>query len=154
MQQEVYYDQNASTAQRSPGTNRHPPPALHRQSSRQFDAYGQMPNATAYVAEDPAATFNASRFDRMNSAFQNSSGAGYPGFDLAGGSQTWNPAAFAGPNTFNTFAPMNNRTRAANARGRANLPAVGFPLALAGWRTEMLTPRRRGWTTRRPRCRA
>jgi hypothetical protein len=122
-QHDFYYGQ---TAARSPGAQRHQQPTLHRQSSRNFDVYNQMPNSAPFPSDDSATgTFDAGRYDRINNAFQNGAATGYPGFDMGGVSQTWNPAAFAGPNGFNTFAAVNRRQQTTATRGRT-LPQVSF----------------------------
>lgn len=86
--QDMYYDHPTS---RSPGSQRHqpqqpqPPPQsqqqqqLHRQASRQFDAYGSMPSSAVY--DDFAARYE-SRPERMN--------PGMPVNAYGYDAQTWN----------------------------------------------------------------
>ncbi|CAL8579623.1 Peptidyl-prolyl cis-trans isomerase pin4 [Xanthoria parietina] len=113
---DMYYDPSAS---RSPGAQRHQQPTLHRQPSRQFDAYAQMQNAQMqnpiYQPEDTTARFDGNRFDRINPTMQ---GAAY-GYEIPS-AQTWNPNAFAGPNGFPAFGAT-GRMRPA-PRGRSALP--------------------------------
>ncbi|KAJ5148473.1 hypothetical protein N7448_000051 [Penicillium atrosanguineum] len=80
-QSDMYHDPSA----RSPGSQRHQQP-LHRQPSRQFDAYGPMP-VNPY--EDQMARYETARLERLNPSMQNNSYA----YDLSG-SQTWNPNGF------------------------------------------------------------
>ncbi|KAI4271547.1 MAG: hypothetical protein L6R38_006839 [Xanthoria sp. 2 TBL-2021] len=113
---DMYYDQPAS---RSPGAQRHQQPTLHRQPSRQFDAYAQMQNAQMqnpiYQPEDTTPRYDGNRFDRINPTMQ---GAAY-GYDMQS-AQTWNPNAFAGPNGFPAFGAT-GRMRP-TPRGRSALP--------------------------------
>ena len=117
--QDMYYDQASS---RSPGSHRHQQQTLHRQPSRQFDAYGQMPS-TLYTPEDHASRYDTNRFDRMNATLQN---GGY-GYDLTG-AQSWNPGAFGGVNAFNAFGATGRMKP--NSRGRTGLPSVRLPSCL------------------------
>jgi hypothetical protein len=110
--QDMFYDQAAS---RSPNSHRVAPQTLHRQPSRQFDAYNQMPN-TLYGPEDHS-RYDTNRYDRMNPVLQ---GGGY-GYELPQ-AQTWNPNAFGGGHGFNAFGAT-GRMKAAS-RGRSGLPAV------------------------------
>ena len=112
--QEVFYDQGGS---RSPGSQRHQPQSVHRQSSRQFDAYGQMPNPL-FNPDDQPQRFETNRFDRMNTAMPT---GGFGGYDISG-AQTWNPTAFGGSPAFSTFGAT--RTMKPVTRGRTNLPSV------------------------------
>ncbi|KAI4246695.1 MAG: hypothetical protein L6R42_009826, partial [Xanthoria sp. 1 TBL-2021] len=110
-QHDMYYDQPAS---RSPGAQRHQQPTLHRQPSRQFDAYAQMQNPI-YQPEDTTPRYDGNRFDRINPTMQ---GAAY-GYEMPS-AQTWNPNAFAGPNGFSAFGAT-GRMRP-TPRGRSALP--------------------------------
>jgi hypothetical protein len=89
-QGDMYYDPLSA---RSPGSHRHQQQTLHRQSSRQFDAYGQMPSGL-YTADDHAARYESNRFDRINATMQ----ASNYGYDMPG-PQTWNASGFGGANT-------------------------------------------------------
>lgn len=109
---DLYYDQPAS---RSPGSHRHQPQTLHRQPSRHFDAYGQMPNSM-YTPEDHGMRYEANRFDRMNASVQN----GYSYEQL--GAQTWTSNPFAVNNHFPTFAGTGRMKTV--SRGRTGLPTV------------------------------
>ena len=113
--QDMYYDQSSS---RSPGAHRHQQQTLHRQPSRQFDAYGQMPPAM-YVPEEPSSRYETNRFDRMNNTMQ---GGGYA-YDPTGGAQTWNPTAFGGGNNFPQYGGATGRMKS-QTRGRTALPTV------------------------------
>lgn len=109
---DLYYDQPAS---RSPGSHRHQPQTLHRQPSRQFDAYGQMPS-TMYTPDDHGMRYDATRFDRMNApTVQN-------GYSYELGAQTWNSNPFTANNHFPTFAATGRMKTV--TRGRTGLPAV------------------------------
>ena len=108
--QETYYDHSSS---RSPGSHRYQPQTLHRQPSRQFDAYGQMPTPL-YTPDDHNSRYD--RFDRMNAAMP----GGY-GYELPG-AQTWNPSAFGGGNNFPAFGATGRMK--STSRGRTALPTV------------------------------
>ncbi|KAL9601642.1 MAG: hypothetical protein Q9219_002362 [cf. Caloplaca sp. 3 TL-2023] len=108
---DLYYDQSSS---RSPAIHRHQQQTLHRQPSRQFDAYGHMPNAM-YQPEDPAPRYDGNRFDRINPTMQ---GGAY-GYDMPS-AQTWNPTAFGGANGFPTFGATGRMKPM--PRGRSALP--------------------------------
>jgi hypothetical protein len=111
--QDMYYDQSSS---RSPGAHRHQQQTLHRQPSRQFDAYGQMPSAI-YTPEDHSSSFGSNRFDRMAAGVPN----GSYGYDM-GAAQTWNPNAFGGGQGFNTFGATGRMKPV--TRGRTGIPNV------------------------------
>ncbi|KAF2086920.1 hypothetical protein K490DRAFT_74119 [Saccharata proteae CBS 121410] len=110
----MYYDNPQS---RSPGAHRHQPQTLHRQPSRQFDAYGQLPQGL-YTADDHAQRYDAPRYnERLNATIH----SGYGGYEH-GGNQTWNGNAFGGSNT---LAAINATTRMKpQTRGRSALPAA------------------------------
>lgn len=110
---EMYYDQPSS---RSPGAHRHQQQTLHRQPSRQFDAYGQMPN-NIYAPDDHTLRYDGNRFDRMNATMQ---GGGY-GYEMPS-AQTWNPSAFGGGNNFPNFGASGRMK--STSRGRSALPTV------------------------------
>lgn len=110
---EMYYD-NPS---RSPGTHRHQQ-TLHRQPSRQFDAYA-APSNGLYTAEDHAAHNYLPRYngDRLNATLHSN----YGGYDL-GGSQAWNTF---NANHNNTLTAIGATTRMkSSSRGRSALPTV------------------------------
>ncbi|KAL1627196.1 Peptidyl-prolyl cis-trans isomerase pin4 [Neofusicoccum ribis] len=109
----MYYDNPSS---RSPGSQRHQPQTLHRQPSRQFDAYGQLSQQGLYTPEDHQARYDQGRYnDRLNATIH----AGYGGYEL-GGAQAWNANAF-GQN--NSLAAINATTRMKpQTRGRSALP--------------------------------
>ncbi|OJD22555.1 hypothetical protein ACJ73_06097 [Blastomyces percursus] len=114
---DMYHDNPSS---RSPGSQRHHPhQQLHRQSSRQFDAYGPM---TTGLYDDPMTRYDPARLDRLNPALQGNSYA----YDMSG-SQTWNSNGFG---TTNTLSGIGSGTGAStgrmkpSARGRTGLPAT------------------------------
>lgn len=106
-QQDMYHD-NA----RSPGNQRHQQP-LHRQPSRQFDAYGTMPN-NPY---DEQMRYESARLERLNPSIQNNYG-----YDISG-SQTWNPNGFANAQTLGGIRSASASLKP-TARGRSGLPTV------------------------------
>ena len=112
--QDMFFDQAAS---RSPGSQRHQQQSLHRQTSRQFDAYGQMPNPL-FMTEDQGQRYPPSRFDNLSS---NLPSGGY-GYDM-NATQTWNPNAFSNSQTFNAFG-ANARMKPNIRSGRSALPNV------------------------------
>ena len=112
---DMYYD-NPS---RSPGSPRHPSQTLHRQPSRQFDAYGQLPQGGLYTAEDHAHArgYEPPRnYDRLNATIH----SGY-GYDM--GAPAWNTNAFSQSNPLSTLGGAPGRMRQ-SGRGRSALPAV------------------------------
>ncbi|KAJ5775045.1 uncharacterized protein N7511_000056 [Penicillium nucicola] len=106
--QDMYHD-----AARSPGSQRHQQP-LHRQPSRQFDAYGPMP-VNPY--EDQMARYDSARLERLNPSLQNNYG-----YDISG-SQTWNPNGFANAQSLGGIRSASASLKP-NARGRAGLPTT------------------------------
>ena len=112
-QADMYYDQPHS---RSPILNRLPQPTSHNQPSRPFDVYGQMP-AAMWANDDQSARFEPNRFDRMNNTLTSNYN-----YDLQN-NQTWNPGAFGGVNSFNTFGGATARLKP-TVRGRTGLPTV------------------------------
>ena len=110
--QEMYHENPSS---RSPGSQRHQQP-LHRQPSRQFDAYGPMPSN---IYEDPMPRYDGNRLERLNSLHGNTYG-----YDISA-SQTWNPVGFNGPHTLGSIGTATGRMKP-NARGRTGLPTVCF----------------------------
>jgi hypothetical protein len=112
---DMYYDNSGS--QRSPGSHRQQQPhGLHRQTSRQFDAYGQMP-APGYGQDDHNGRYDTNRYDRLNNPMVGSNQYAY---DMAG-SQTWNPSGFGG---HHTIGGLGNTGRMKPSRGRSALPTV------------------------------
>ncbi|KAF1983412.1 hypothetical protein K402DRAFT_406879 [Aulographum hederae CBS 113979] len=90
---------------------------LHRQPSRQFDAYGALPSGL-YTAEDHAAQNYIPRYnDRLNATLHSNYGA----YDM-GGAQAWNTFGGHGQNN-NNLAALGATTRMKpSARGRSTLP--------------------------------
>ena len=116
--QDIFQDQSAS---RSPGAQRYQTQqTLHRQPSRQFDVYGQMPNPL-FAHDDHNQRFEPNRFDRLGTAGLPSAGYSY---DMNGPPQTWNPSAFSNPHPLGAFGAT-GRLKAAQ-RGRGPLPSVSF----------------------------
>ncbi|KAI9714730.1 MAG: hypothetical protein M1820_000019 [Bogoriella megaspora] len=110
---DMYYD-NSTT--RSPGSHRHQQQTLHRQQSRQFDAYGQLPTGL-YTADDHASRFEPPRFnDRLNNTIHGN----YGGYDI-GPTQTWNNSTF-GQN--NNLAALGATQRRNQSRTRGALPSA------------------------------
>lgn len=109
--QDMYHDHSA----RSPGSQRHQQP-LHRQPSRQFDAYGPMPTN---MYEQDQMRYESARLERLNPSLQNNYG-----YDISG-SQTWNPNGFANAQTLGGIRSASASLKP-NARGRAGLPTVCF----------------------------
>lgn len=110
--QEMYHEHPSA---RSPGSQRHPQ-TLHRQPSRQFDAYGPM---SVNFYEEPMARYDTGRLDRLNPSVQESAYA----YDLTG-SQTWNPNGFANPQGLGSIRSASSSLKTTNSRGRAGLPTV------------------------------
>lgn len=109
---DMYHDNPSA---RSPGSQRHQQP-LHRQPSRQFDAYGPMP---VNIYDDPMARYDTARLKRLNPSLHSNSYA----YDL-GGSQTWNPNGFANPQTLGGIRSASASMKATSRGGRAGLPTV------------------------------
>ncbi|KAJ5795327.1 hypothetical protein N7457_001926 [Penicillium paradoxum] len=109
-QPDMYHDHSA----RSPGSQRHQQP-LHRQPSRQFDAYGPMPTN---MYEQDQMRYESARLERLNPSLQNNS----YGYDISG-SQTWNPNGFANAQTLGGIRSASASLKP-NARGRTGLPTV------------------------------
>ncbi|EKV11118.1 hypothetical protein PDIG_52610 [Penicillium digitatum PHI26] len=105
----MYHDHSA----RSPGSQRHQQP-LHRQPSRQFDAYGPMPTN---MYEQDQMRYESARLERLNPSLQNNYG-----YDISG-SQTWNPNGFANAQTLGGIRSASASLKP-NSRGRAGLPTA------------------------------
>ncbi|GIJ85191.1 hypothetical protein Asppvi_004047 [Aspergillus pseudoviridinutans] len=110
--QEMYHDNSSA---RSPGSQRHQQP-LHRQPSRQFDAYGPMP---VNLYDDSMARYDTGRLERLNPSLHNSSYA----YDLPG-SQTWNPNGFANAQTLGAIRSASASLKTTSRTGRAGLPTT------------------------------
>lgn len=111
--QDMYHDHSSA---RSPGSQRHQQP-LHRQPSRQFDAYGPMP---VNLYDDPMARYDTARLERLNPSLHTNSYA----YDL-GGSQTWNPNGFANPQALGGIRSASSSLKTTTrGGGRAGLPTV------------------------------
>ena len=153
---EMYYE---NAPGRSPGVNRLQPQILHRQPSRQFDAYGQLggqmsnsmftnpPTSSTPTIDEHTPRFEAPRYnDRLNATMHShfgmasGGGGGGPGgiggpgggYDMSG-LTSWNANAFS---QSNTLAPVGSAATARfkpNARGRAGLPPVRFWFSAAHW---------------------
>ncbi|KAL6160217.1 Peptidyl-prolyl cis-trans isomerase pin4 [Exserohilum turcicum] len=84
------YDQSTS---RSPIAQRNQPQpgSLHRMPSRQFDAYGQVPQPNMYAQDDHQRAYEQPRsYERLNQTIH----AGSYGYDMASAA-AWNTNAFA-----------------------------------------------------------
>ncbi|KAF9884939.1 hypothetical protein FE257_000930 [Aspergillus nanangensis] len=110
--QEMYHDNSSA---RSPGSQRHQQ-TLHRQPSRQFDAYGPMP---VNLYEDPMARYDTGRLERLNPSLHNNSYA----YDLPG-SQTWNPNGFANAQTLGGIRSASASLKTNSRPGRSGLPTT------------------------------
>ncbi|KAG2026327.1 hypothetical protein GB937_001836 [Aspergillus fischeri] len=110
--QEMYHDNSSA---RSPGSQRHQQP-LHRQPSRQFDAYGPMP---VNLYDDSMARYDTGRLERLNPSLHNNSYA----YDLPG-SQTWNPNGFANAQTLGAIRSASASLKTTSRTGRAGLPTT------------------------------
>lgn len=112
---------------RSPGSHRHQPQTLHRQPSRQFDAYGQLPAQGLYTAEDHARGYDQQprNYDRLNQTIH---GSPYT-YDM--GAAAWNANAF-GQNTIGALGSGASSRMKQQGRGaaRSALPAVSDALPL------------------------
>lgn len=149
---DIYYDNPSA---RSPGSHRQQhqhqqqqqQPPLHRASSRQFDAYGQMPSGGLYTAEDHAARYETNRFDRLNGGLHGN----YNAYEMST-AQTWNPASF-GVSSGMTALGATGRMKP-SSRPRAALPSVSRvlphreflpfgtdPNCRLGWTNKLLYPR-------------
>ena len=107
---------------RSPGSHRHQPQTLHRQASRQFDAYGQLPQAGLYTAEDHARGYEQPRnYERHNATIH----SGY-GYDM--GTPAWNASAFSQNNGLGSLGGAAARMKQPS-RGRSQLPSVSDMLS-------------------------
>ena len=115
------YDQGTS---RSPVAQRNQPQTgtLHRMPSRQFDAYGQMPQGNMYPQDDQQRSYEQPRnYERLNQTMH----AGGYGYDM-GASAGWNTNAFAQNGSLGSLggaaaARMKSQQRGG---GRSALPSV------------------------------
>lgn len=106
---------------RSPGSHRHQPQTLHRQSSRQFDAYSsQLAPGGLYTPEDHARGYEQPRnYERPNATIH----AGY-GYDMGtNASNAWNTNVFAQNSTLSSLGGPVGRIKQ-SGRGRSQLPSV------------------------------
>lgn len=116
--QHAMYHDNPSA--RSPGSHRHQPQSLHRQSSRQFDAYGPMPSGIYSTgADDHMTRYDTGRMDRLNPTMH---GSTY-GYDMPG-AQTWNANGFGGAHTLGGMGGTGRMK--VPGRGRTGIPTVGL----------------------------
>lgn len=116
-QQDMYYDNSSS---RSPGSQRHQQNTLHRQASRQFDAYGQLQSGL-YTAEDHAGYDTRRYNERLNATIQGSYGGGY---DM-NAAASWNAAGFGQNNSMGALGGMPRSMKPpARGVGRSALPTV------------------------------
>lgn len=117
---ESYYE--AMSASRSPnGQHQQPVHQLHRQSSRQFDAFANQ--SGLYTAEDHAARYDPTRAyetARINPSVMTA----YGGYE-ASGAQTWNPSSFGGPGALASMAGGSGRIKGPS-RQRSALPTVSY----------------------------
>ncbi|KAF9734072.1 hypothetical protein PMIN06_006322 [Paraphaeosphaeria minitans] len=105
---------------RSPGSHRHQPQTLHRQPSRQFDAYGQLPPGALYPGDDHQQPYQQPQprsYDRLNATVHSP-------YDYNMGPQGWNANAFA-QNTIGALggAATTRSKQQGRGGGRSALPA-------------------------------
>ncbi|KAJ5621082.1 hypothetical protein N7510_005066 [Penicillium lagena] len=136
-QPDMYHDNPSA---RSPGSQRHQQP-LHRQSSRQFDAYGPMP---VNLYEDQMGRYDTARMERLNPSLQNNS----YGYDISG-SQTWNPNGFANAQTLGGIRSSSASLKP-SARGRTGLPTVSDLFLSNNREEQQLTDVGQTWLDQQP----
>ncbi|KAF2446202.1 hypothetical protein P171DRAFT_357301 [Karstenula rhodostoma CBS 690.94] len=106
---------------RSPGSHRHQPQTLHRQPSRQFDAYGQLPPGALYAGDDHQQAYQQPQprsYDRLNATIHSP-------YNYDMGAQGWNANAF-GQNTIGALggaATTRSKQQGRGGGGRSALPA-------------------------------
>ncbi|KAF2738536.1 hypothetical protein EJ04DRAFT_39980 [Polyplosphaeria fusca] len=101
---------------RSPGSHRHQPQTLHRQPSRQFDAYGQLTQGGLYTAEDHARGYDQPRtYDRLNATV-------HGGYSYDMGAPAWNTNAFGQNNPLSSLGGTAGRMKQPGRGGRSALP--------------------------------
>ncbi|KAF1957506.1 hypothetical protein CC80DRAFT_560846 [Byssothecium circinans] len=108
------YNAYDAPSSRSPGSHRHQPQTLHRQPSRQFDAYGQLPPGGLYTAEDHARGYDQPRnYERLNQTIHSA-------YNYDMGTPAWNSNAF-GQNTLGSLGAA-SRLKQQGRGGRSQLP--------------------------------
>lgn len=125
-QNDIYYDHRNPS--HSPGSRGPSHPQMLHQPSRNFDAYGTMPNH-GYTPDDQSLRYETNRFDRMNGHIH---AVGPYGYDPQQ-AQTWNPNAFSSNNNFPTYAPAATGRMKSQTRGRTALPTVCPAFCLEFW---------------------
>ena len=119
------YDQSTSRSQR----NQPQPGSLHRMPSRQFDAYGQVPQPNMYAQDDHQRAYEQPRsYERLNQTIH----AGSYGYDMASAA-AWNTNAFAqntGLGSLGGAAAARIKSQQRQG-GRSALPSVSSLLSLA-----------------------
>ncbi|EEP79160.1 conserved hypothetical protein [Uncinocarpus reesii 1704] len=122
--QDMYHN----SVSRSPGSHRHTQhqtQQLHRQPSRQFDAYGSMP---ASMFDDSLSRYDSATLDRMPQTVQSSH---FP-YDVTS-AQSWNPNGLSGAHTLGSIGsnPLSASLRGrANVRGRSGIPTTWLDQSL------------------------
>lgn len=116
------YSAYDAPSSRSPGSHRHQAQTLHRQPSRQFDAYGQLPQAGGlYTADDHQRGYDQQQqqpprnYERLNQTIHSA-------YNYDMGSQAWNSNAFA-QNTLGSLGGAASRMKQqGRGGGRSQLP--------------------------------
>ncbi|KAF2750267.1 hypothetical protein M011DRAFT_397146 [Sporormia fimetaria CBS 119925] len=134
----MYQGYDPSPSSRSPGSHRHQPQTLHRQSSRQFDAYGPPSGGPHYApAEDPSRSYDLRAFERPVATIHHGGG----GYDVPHNmpSNAWNTAPFAQNAGLSSLGAAGRIKQGPRSQPRGQLPAgwldqpQGFPtLSLPG----------------------
>ncbi|KAF2275177.1 uncharacterized protein EI97DRAFT_79406 [Westerdykella ornata] len=108
-----------AASSRSPGSHRHQPQSLHRQPSRQLDAYAQPPLPGLYPGDDPSRAYDQRAYDRTASTIHSPYEYNLGNGNLA---NAWNTTGFSQNATLSTLGAA-GRLRQPQRNPRGNLPA-------------------------------